>query len=149
MRLLLVLFACLALELDEPWSLYDGRTKARLRGVSAVSREIAWASGSQGTVIKTTDAGQTWTKLVVPDSDKLDFRDIQAFDDRVAYVLSIGPGELSRIYKTVDGGSTWTLQHTNRDPKGFLDAIGLLGRRPRPRPRRPGRWPLYDPGHGR
>jgi photosystem II stability/assembly factor-like uncharacterized protein len=125
MRILLVLFSCLVAELGVPWNFFDSGTKARLRGVSAVSREIAWASGSQGTVIKTTDAGQTWTKLVVPDSDKLDFRDIQAFDDRMAYVLSIGPGELSRIYKTVDGGLNWTLHHTNRDSKGFLDAIAF------------------------
>jgi photosystem II stability/assembly factor-like uncharacterized protein len=115
----------MGLFLDEPWKLFDGGTKARLRGVSAVSREIAWASGSQGTILKTTDGGATWTKLVVPDSSGLDFRDIQAFDDRTAYVLSIGPGELSRIYKTLDGGMNWTLQHTNRDPKGFLDAIAF------------------------
>src|SRR5262249_15484544 len=31
----------------------------------------------------------------------------------------------SRIYKTTDGGATWVLQHTNRDPKGFLDAIAF------------------------
>ncbi len=125
MRALLVLVGCLAVNFDEPWTLYEGGTKARLRGVSAVSREVAWASGNQGTVIKTTDGGATWTKLVVPDSADLDFRDIQAFDEKVAYVLSIGPGERSRIYKTLDGGSTWTLQHTNRDPKGFLDAIAF------------------------
>ena len=122
---LIVCLGCLALNLDEPWSLHDGGTTARLRGVSAVSPTVAWASGNQGTVIKTIDGGMTWARLVVPDSSGLDFRDIQAFDDRVAYVLSIGPGELSRIYKTVDGGLTWTLQHTNRDPKGFLDAIAF------------------------
>ena len=31
----------------------------------------------------------------------------------------------SRIYKTNDGGATWTLQYTNRDPKGFLDALAF------------------------
>jgi photosystem II stability/assembly factor-like uncharacterized protein len=125
MRALVALCLCLAVPPSEPWSLHDGGTKARLRGVSAVSDNVAWASGSQGTVIKTTDGGSTWAKLVVPDSAGLDFRDIQAFDDRVAYVLAIGPGELSRIYKTVDGGLNWTLQHVNRDPKGFLDAIAF------------------------
>ncbi len=69
--------------------------------------------------------GRPGRKLVVPDSAALDFRDVQAFDDRTACLLSIGPGELSRIYRTVDGGATWTLQHTNRDPKGFLDAIAF------------------------
>ena len=47
------------------------------------------------------------------------------FDDRAACLLSIGPGELSRIYRTTDAGASWTLQHTNPDPKGFLDAIAF------------------------
>jgi photosystem II stability/assembly factor-like uncharacterized protein len=127
MRAIVVLVAGLAVgsSFDGPWSLLESGTGARLRGVSAVSEAVAWASGSKGTVLKTTDGGKTWAKLVVPDSEALDFRDIQAFDDHTAYVLSIGPGELSRISKTLDGGSTWTLQHVNRDPKGFLDAIAF------------------------
>jgi photosystem II stability/assembly factor-like uncharacterized protein len=55
----------------------------------------------------------------------LDLRDIHAFDDRMAYALSIGEGEKSRIYKTADGGTTWTLQHINREPRGFLDAFAF------------------------
>ena len=109
----------------EPWKLQESGTKARLRGVSAVSRDVAWASGSQGTCVRTIDGGATWHKLIVPDSAGLDFRDVQAFDARTACLLSIGPGELSRVYRTADGGATWTLQHTNRDPKGFLDAIAF------------------------
>src|SRR5689334_8333338 len=41
-------------------------TKARLRGVSAVSDKIAWASGAGGTCLKTTDGGATWQLLKVP-----------------------------------------------------------------------------------
>src|SRR6185436_1965101 len=44
---------------------------------------------------------------------------------RTAHVLSIGPGEASRIYRTTDGGTTWTLQFQNRDPKVFLDAMAF------------------------
>ena len=35
-------------------------TTASLRGVSAVSAKVAWASGSAGTFFKTTDGGATW-----------------------------------------------------------------------------------------
>ena len=110
---------------DEPWSVQDSGTSARLRGVSVVNRQVAWASGSQGTALRTTDGGAKWIKVTVPDSAGLDFRDVQGVSDRAAYLLSIGPGELSRIYKTGDGGSSWTLQHKNLDPKGFLDAIAF------------------------
>jgi len=36
---------------------------ARLRGLSAVSREVAWASGTGGTVLRTTDGGRTWDSV--------------------------------------------------------------------------------------
>jgi len=121
----LVLFLTLAVPLADPWSLQESGSKARFRGVSVVSPQVAWASGSQGTVLRTVDGGATWKKLGPPDAEKLDFRDIQAFDDQHAFVLAIGPGELSRIYKTVDGGRNWSLSYLNRDPKGFLDAIAF------------------------
>ena len=75
--------------------------------------------------MRTTDGGETWNQRPVPGAVDLDFRDIEAFDDRTACILSIGEGKLSRIYKTSDGGATWLLQHTNADPKGFLDALAF------------------------
>jgi photosystem II stability/assembly factor-like uncharacterized protein len=105
------------------WEVQTTAVTARLRGVSAVSRRVAWASGANGTVLRTVDGGQTWQKLTVPGAEQLDFRDVDATDDRSAYVLSIGPGEASRIYKTADAGAHWDLQLANRDPKVFLDAM--------------------------
>jgi photosystem II stability/assembly factor-like uncharacterized protein len=61
----------------------------------------------------------------VPGAEALDFRDVDAFDGRTAYALSIGPGEASRIYRTADGGSTWTRQFTNADPMAFFDAMAF------------------------
>ena len=106
------------------WSLQAGGVNARLRGVSAVNDRVAWASGSGSTVLRTEDGGATWKKLTVT-SDTLDFRDIDAIDERTAYVLSIGNGAASRIYKTTDAGVTWTLQFRNEDPKAFLDAMSF------------------------
>ena len=107
------------------WSLQTSGTTARFRAVSAVDAKVAWASGAGGTVVKTLDGGANWQRVAVPDSAGLDFRDIQAFDDQTCHVLSIGPGELSRIERTSDGGATWTVSHVNPDPRGFLDAIAF------------------------
>src|SRR5689334_8796054 len=104
------------------WTLQTSGVTARLRGVSAVSESVAWASGSGSTVLRTADGGVTWRKLTVA-SDKLDFRDIDAIDAQTAYVLSIGNGADSRIYKTRDAGATWTMQFKNDDQKAFLDAM--------------------------
>ena len=109
------------------WMLQTSGVTARLRGVSAVSDRVAWASGSDSTVLRTTDGGATWKKLKVT-KDSLDFRDIDAVDARTAYVLSIGNGAASRIYKTSDAGATWKLQFRNDDPKAFYDAMSFWDR---------------------
>lgn len=105
------------------WTAQESGVKARFRGVSAVSDRVAWASGADGTIVRTVDGGNTWQRLTVSGAEKLDFRDIDAMDERVAYALSIGPGEASRIYKTVDGGQSWATQFVNADPKAFFDAM--------------------------
>jgi photosystem II stability/assembly factor-like uncharacterized protein len=107
------------------WVPQQSGTTARFRGVSAASRTVAWASGSGGTYARTTDGGATWRSSVMPGASQLDFRDVEAIDANTAYLLSIGPGEASRIYKTTDGGSGWTLQFTNHNPKAFFDAFAF------------------------
>src|SRR6266480_7820536 len=103
------------------WTLQNSGVTVRLRGVSAVSDRVAWASGADSTVLRTSDGGATWQKLTVT-TDAVDFRDVDAIDERTAYVLSIGNGPASRIYKTNDAGATWTLQFKNEDPKAFYHA---------------------------
>jgi photosystem II stability/assembly factor-like uncharacterized protein len=105
------------------WKHQASGTKARLRGISVVDSKVVWASGSHGAFVMTPDGGATWRPRTVPDASGLDFRDIHAVDRRTAYLLSIGEGDRSRIFKTTDGGDTWSLQFKNRDPNGFLDAF--------------------------
>lgn len=120
------LFACAAVSIaDAQWTKQNVDTKASLRGLSVVSENVVWASGTGGTFLKTVDGGKTWTVGKVPDADKLDFRDVEAFDANTAYLLSIGEGENSRIYKTTDGGKTWKLQFQNKNPKAFFDALAF------------------------
>ncbi len=107
------------------WEPQTSGVTARLRGVSAISNRDAWASGASGTVLHTRNGGSTWERVTIPDSGGLDFRDVDAIDETTAYVLSIGSGPASRIYKTSDWGATWTLQFTNEDPKGFFDAMAF------------------------
>jgi len=123
----LFLISTISLFVVPQWTLQTSGVQARLRGVSAVSDRTAWASGADSTVLRTSDGGATWKKLKVT-SDALDFRDIDAIDASIAYVLSIGNGPASRIYKTTDAGVTWTLQFKNDDPKAFYDALSFWDR---------------------
>lgn len=124
------LFSSLGLLVSGPfsraqWMHQVSGTESRLRGVSVVSDRVCWASGARGTVLRTVDSGSTWQRKIVPGAENLDFRDVHAFDDRTAYILAIGAGELSRIDKTTDGGATWVPCFRNKDPRGFLDAIAF------------------------
>lgn len=96
-------------------------TTAQLRGVSAVSSQVAWASGSNGTFLRTTDGGSKWTAATVPGAASLDFRDVEAVDANTAYLLATA----GKIYKTTDGGRHWKLQYENTGPGVFLDAISF------------------------
>ena len=122
-RLITLLLLCLASTAHAQWIKQDVSTTASLRGLSVVNEQIVWASGTGGTVIRTIDGGKSWNVIIVPGAEKLDFRDIEAFDANTAYILSIGNGESSRIYKTIDGGKNWELQFKNTNEKAFFDAL--------------------------
>jgi photosystem II stability/assembly factor-like uncharacterized protein len=107
------------------WQTQAIDTKADFRGLCAVTPSCAWVSGTKGTFARTTDGGKTWQVGTVPGADKLDFRDVEAFGEKTAYLLGAGPGDASRIYKTVDGGKSWALQFKNNDPAAFFDAIAF------------------------
>ncbi len=117
---------------DRPWwTVQTSGVDTNLRGVSAavftdshnVATPVVWASGSNGAILQSKDAGKTWKRLHVKGGETLDFRSIQAFDDQKAYVMSIGDSGNSRIYKTTDGGAAWKLQYTDPRKEFFLDAL--------------------------
>lgn len=103
-------------------------TSENLRGIDVLANQAAWASGTHGTYLRTTDGGNSWQAAQVPGAEALDFRDVEAFSTEFAYLLSAGPGEQSRIYKTIDSGKNWALQFTNKNPKGFFDCMAFWDR---------------------
>ena len=123
LRFLVIFSLLVTASASAQWVKQTVNTTASFRGLSVVNEKVIWASGTDGTVIKTIDSGKTWKVMTVPGAEKLDFRDIEAFDANTAYILSIGNGESSRIYKTVDGGANWKEQFRNRNEKAFFDAI--------------------------
>jgi photosystem II stability/assembly factor-like uncharacterized protein len=95
------------------WTMQQSHTTASLRGVHSVGGGVAWASGAEGTILRTTDDGETWQACTVPQgAAKLDFRGIQGFDANTAVVMSAGTGNLSRLYRTTDACRSWKLVFT-------------------------------------
>jgi photosystem II stability/assembly factor-like uncharacterized protein len=82
-----------------------------LIAVSAANSRVVWASGRGGTFAVTSDGGKNWRSGVVPGAETVQFRDVEAVSEKVAYLLSVPTAVIpSRIYKTTDGGKTWKIQ---------------------------------------
>ncbi|HEY9334280.1 MAG TPA: oxidoreductase [Kribbella sp.] len=107
------------------WEQTPTGSTAQFRGLSAVSKDIAWVGGTGGQVLRTVDGGKHWQNVSPPGAGALQFRDVEAFDAQRALVLSIGNGEDSRIYRTVDGGMTWTETFRNTDANAFYDCFAF------------------------
>ena len=125
MRILFFLLTVATAVAQSQPRLQISHTTESLRGVSAVSHQITWASGTHGTYLRTTNGGKPWIAAQVPGAAALDFRGIVAFSADEAFLMSSGPGEQSRVYHTFDAGKHWNLQVTNTNPKGFFDSIAF------------------------
>ena len=121
MRIVALALLTAALPARAQWHAQTSPTDAELRGLSVVSPTVVWASGTHGTVLRTTNGGATWRRDSVPGAAALDFRAIAATSRRVAHVLSIG--DSSRIYRTTDGGRSWSLRFAATRKGSFFDAI--------------------------
>ena len=97
--------------------------KTSLRGLSVVNDKVAWVSGSNGTVARTTDSGKTWKWMTVKGFENRDFRDIEAFDAVTVVIMAVA--EPAVILKTVDGGEHWKTVYENKTPGMFLDAMSF------------------------
>jgi photosystem II stability/assembly factor-like uncharacterized protein len=124
MKVAMTLFLALA---TAQWYAIPVPTMASFRGLRAVDENIVWASGTGGTVIRTTDNGKTWSLLPVAGAEALDFRGIHAFSDKAAVIMSSGPAEKgqARIYRTIDAGQHWVLVLEEKTPGAFFDAIAF------------------------
>ena len=109
----------------QTWVLQPAPTDASLRGISVVDANVAWASGSHGTVLRTRDGGKSWVRITVPETANLDFRGVQAFDGVYAALMSSGEGVASTVYRNEGDGAAWKIWYINHDAKGFFDAIAL------------------------
>lgn len=106
------------------WTVQPSGSDASLRGISAVDDRVAWASGSQGIVLRTVDGGSTWTAVPIAGEEASDFRDIEAFGPDDAVVMAIA--RPAKIFRTRDGGKTWRRTFFDDSPGIFLDSMAFF-----------------------
>lgn len=105
------------------FDIYKKKINSNLRGISVVDSSTAWACGSNGIILRTTDGGSSWQEFKVKGYETLDFRDIEAFDKYTAIVMCIDAPAF--FFKTNDGGKTWKRKYMNRDPRIFFDGFAF------------------------
>lgn len=95
--------------------------RSSFRGLSVVTDSVAWVSGNNGWVGRTTNRGQHWEFTQVPGFESLDFRSLYAFNDSVA--LLVNAGSPAYILRTTTGGKSWQVVYTNSASAIFIDGV--------------------------
>ena len=108
-----------SLSAQATWEPLKVETTASFRGLSVVDDRVVWASGTRGTILHTTDGGNTWRVDSIPGAATFDLRGIHAHSANVAHVAATA----GRIWRTTDGGRTWSLRYQASDTTMFLDGI--------------------------
>lgn len=121
--LLLFLYCHFAFSQHPVITLLNQERPSSYRGLSVVSDKTIWISGSNGTVGLSTDGGQNWQWVTPIGYEKLDFRDIEGFDENTA--LTISAGSPAVILKTTDGGRTWGKTYSDDDPDIFYNGFAF------------------------
>lgn len=104
----------------------DSGHNTSLRGLCVVNNNIIWASGSNGTVVRSVDGGKNFEWITVNGYEQRDFRDIEAFNADTAIIMAVA--EPAVILKTKDGGKNWYKVFEDRTKGMFLDAMDFYGK---------------------
>lgn len=110
---------------DLRWQVQTHESAASFRGVHVTpDGNVAWVSGSKGTVLRSEDRGTTWADVSPPDAEEFDFRDIHAFPDG-DQAVAMAVGSPARIYRATQQGRDWELVYEDTRPEIFLDAMAF------------------------
>src|SRR5690348_5285259 len=64
------------------WDLKPTNSTQQFRGLSPISRDVVWVSGTNSTVLLTTNGGTSWINVspsLAENSTLFQFRDVEAF----------------------------------------------------------------------
>ena len=109
------------------WEMLQSGVTDQLASIDTVTDKIVWVGGGNGTVLRTTDGGDTWkrvgpTKNHTAADDSLEFHSVAAQSATHAMVLAIGDGPL---YVTTDGGETWKSAFENDIAEAFFHSLAF------------------------
>ncbi len=93
-------------------------------GIALTGDDQLWLSGTNSTLLRSLDGGDSWDKFQHPEIDTFQFRDIHAFDNESIVVLASGEGANSQIL-TFDTSEGWQTRFIMPHEEGFLNSIAF------------------------
>ena len=98
-------------------------TNVSFRGLHVANKSTVWATGQNGTTLRTIDAGESWEIGKIPGPESLGYRGVAGLSADVAVATSAG--NPAKIVKTTDGGKSWRTVFESNDERVFFDAIAF------------------------
>jgi photosystem II stability/assembly factor-like uncharacterized protein len=84
------------------WFPVSSGTTENLNGIYMLPSGVGYAVGNTGTIVKTTDTGNSWTPLTSGTTNTLN--DVYFFDDNTGVAV----GDAGLVLRTTNGGSNWS-----------------------------------------
>lgn len=115
------------------WTFIHTAQSNNLQAVAVLSEQNFIVAGVAGTLLKTTNAGASWTAVTTNITG--DFQKIRFIDRTIGYAIVNNSGK-GEIYKTTDGGIEWaklspiengSILDITTNNKGLLIMISSLG----------------------
>lgn len=93
------------------------------RGLHVVNDSVIWISGTNGSFLTSSNNGKSWYGDTI--KHKVDFRDIHAFNDHEAIMIS---SEMDHVYivKTVNGGKDWFVAYEDPNKGTFFNGLNFI-----------------------
>ncbi|MFN0088324.1 MAG: WD40/YVTN/BNR-like repeat-containing protein [Blastocatellia bacterium] len=124
-------------EAEPVWEAQKSGVLARLTAVAFLDRNVGWAAGSNGTLLRTEDGGARWKRASLPEQESREpINDLWFFDAARGCVLGeygrfnrrLGLDWTERIFVLTshDGGANWALGQLSQQP--VITRAGLSGR---------------------
>ena len=115
-KVLIIWIILLGFTVKAQWVQMNSPTTLNLKSVFFLDDKTGWVCGEIGTVLKTSDGGETWT-FSGNINRAFNLLSIRFYDSLKGIVV----GSKASIYTTEDGGVNWSLKNLN--PDGNLNQV--------------------------
>jgi len=95
----------------ESWSQQEVPTRSGLNAVFFHDRNLGWAVGHDGVIVRTQDGGATWERVYWAPEDENPLMDVWFKNADEGFAI----GAYGSFFETFDGGTTWTSRYISED----------------------------------